>query len=143
MEKKKYFLCLSLIVFNFFVSAQNLVRVQVNNIDIKKGGQVLIAVFDKKGFPTVGAQFQGKKKIVQSNTCTFDFDLPNGNFAFAVFQDVNMSNHLNKTWVGFPKEPYGFSRNFKPTIRAPRFSEVSINISASFKETVLINLLPI
>lgn len=50
------------------------------------------------------------------------FGLTPGNYAVSVFHDANSNGKLD-TFVGIPREGYGFSNNppFQP--RAPRFSE--------------------
>ena len=53
-----------------------------------------------------------------------------GDYAVAVYHDQNRSKRLD-TFVGIPREGYGFSRNppFKP--RAPRFDEAAISLTES------------
>lgn len=56
--------------------------------------------------------------------------LPPGSYAVSVFHDANANGKLD-TFVGIPKEGYGFSRNppFKP--RAPKFSEAQVEVSGA------------
>lgn len=60
-----------------------------------------------------------------------------GSYAVSVFHDANANSKLD-TFMGIPKEGYGFSRNpaFKP--RAPRFAEAQIDLSGS--ASTVINL---
>lgn len=51
--------------------------------------------------------------------------LPPGEYAMAVFQDLNDNGELDKTFIGYPKEPFGFSRNFVPKFSAPSWSDTS------------------
>jgi uncharacterized protein (DUF2141 family) len=53
-----------------------------------------------------------------------------GNYALSVFHDANANGKLD-TFMGIPKEGYGFSRNpgFKP--RAPTFAEAEIDVAGS------------
>jgi uncharacterized protein (DUF2141 family) len=50
-------------------------------------------------------------------------DLPYGEYAIAAYQDVDENGKINKNGIGIPKEPYGFSNNYKPKIRGPKFDE--------------------
>lgn len=54
--------------------------------------------------------------------------LPHGIYAVSVFHDFNNNGKLD-TFVGIPREGYGFSNNppFRP--RAPTFAEAAISIS--------------
>lgn len=57
------------------------------------------------------------------------FVLPKaGNYAVALFHDVNDNHHFDTTWLGLPDEGYGFSRN--PTLRfgPPRLKDVRIPV---------------
>jgi len=60
--------------------------------------------------------------------------LPPGRYALAVFHDENANRKLD-TFLGVPREGFGFSRN--PTIRfgAPRFDKVTIELAPGFART--------
>jgi len=68
-----------------------------------------------------------------TRTLTFRAVQP-GDYAIAIFHDANSNRKLD-TFMGIPKEGFGFSRN--PTIRfgAPRFDIVSIKIGPGFART--------
>ena len=57
-----------------------------------------------------------------------------GRYALAVFHDENANRKLD-TFLGVPREGFGFSRN--PTIRfgAPRFDKVTIELAPGFART--------
>ncbi len=50
-------------------------------------------------------------------------DLSYGVFGIAIYQDVNSDGKIDKNLIGIPKEPYAFSNNYKPTIKAPSFND--------------------
>ena len=54
---------------------------------------------------------------------TVPIDLPVGEWAVALTQDVNNNDRLDKNFVGIPTEPYAFSNNVRPTVAAPDFNE--------------------
>lgn len=58
-------------------------------------------------------------------------DIPPGQYALAIFHDANANGKLD-TFMGIPREGFGFSRN--PTIRfgAPQFDKVSIGLEPGF-----------
>lgn len=60
-----------------------------------------------------------------------------GTYAVSVFHDANGNGKLD-TFVGIPKEGYGFSRNppFRP--RAPRWNEAEMDISGATKVEIRI-----
>ncbi|HAN77508.1 MAG TPA: hypothetical protein DCQ31_06895 [Bacteroidales bacterium] len=67
-------------------------------------------------------------------------NLPKGNYAISLFHDANLDGKCNLNFIGIPTEGYGFSRNFKPTFRAPKFSDCKITLTSNYTDTInLIN----
>lgn len=54
--------------------------------------------------------------------------LPYGTYAFAVFQDENENNTLDKNLFGIPIEPYAFSKTPASKWRLPQFKEVKFEV---------------
>ena len=54
---------------------------------------------------------------------TLPVDLPKGEWAVAITQDMNNNNKIDKNFLGIPTEPYAFSNNIRPTVAAPEFDE--------------------
>jgi uncharacterized protein (DUF2141 family) len=73
--------------------------------------------------------------IANGQASTRFADLPAGTYAISVFHDANANGKLD-TFVGIPREGYGFSRNppFRP--RAPRFSEAELAVSGDMTTTI-------
>ena len=61
--------------------------------------------------------------------------LPAGTYGISVFHDANGNGKLD-TFLGIPREGYGFSRNppFRP--RAPRFAEAALTVGGATTETI-------
>ena len=47
-------------------------------------------------------------------------------YAIAVYQDLNRNGILDKSTFGFPTEPYGFSRNYRPVYRGPLWKDAAL-----------------
>ena len=47
------------------------------------------------------------------------FNLEPGDYAVAIYHDENGNGQLDKRLFGIPKEPYGFSNNYRPRLSAP------------------------
>ncbi|MGM0533879.1 MAG: DUF2141 domain-containing protein [Campylobacterota bacterium] len=58
--------------------------------------------------------------------CSF-LDIPPGNYALAVIHDENMNGKLDTSWLGIPKEGYGFSSGAKASTGAPSFEAASFS----------------
>ena len=60
---------------------------------------------------------------------TLPVELPKGEWAVAITQDLNNNNKIDKNFVGIPTEPYAFSNNIRPTIAAPGFDECKFTVN--------------
>lgn len=63
-------------------------------------------------------------------------DLPNGSYAITVFIDQNNNQTLDKNLVGYPTEPFGFSKNPSILLGPPGFSDALIQITADTKHSI-------
>jgi uncharacterized protein (DUF2141 family) len=59
---------------------------------------------------------------------TLPVDLPKGEWAVAITQDLNNNDKIDKNFLGIPTEPYAFSNNVRPTIAAPGFDECKFTV---------------
>lgn len=69
-------------------------------------------------------------------------DLPYGEYAITTFQDIDGDKKLSTNFLGAPKEPFGFSNNFKPRFKGPQWSDCSFqyNSKSNKQEISLIKL---
>ena len=74
---------------------------------------------------------RSKRISANANPMEFSFDVPPGEYAIAVYQDINNNNKLDAGLFHIPKEPYGFSNHYRPSFSAPRYSDCSIQIQES------------
>lgn len=108
---------------------QGAVSVQLEGLSAK-GGIVQLALYPH------AADFMVEKKAVlysfkinQEDRMKADLgDLPAGDYAFAVFQDENENQQLDKNLFGVPVEPYGFSKKPASKWRLPSFDEVKFRV---------------
>ena len=105
-------------------------QLRIQNIKNAKG-TIRIAFF-KKGsdFPN-GNDISLAKEIKPTKTGELLLnitDLPQGDYAIAVYHDLNGNFNLDKNVFGYPTEPFGFSKNFKPRFSAPDFNDCKISI---------------
>lgn len=63
-------------------------------------------------------------------------DLPPGEYAIAIYQDINGNKKLDTNLFGYPKEPFGFSNNVKPKLSAPGFADCRITLSGNKRITI-------
>lgn len=106
--------------------------VTITNIQ-DQTGKIHMGLFDDANkFPKDGEAFKVVTINADSTEVNHVFEnIPAGVYGVAVFHDINDDGKMNTNFLGFPKEPYGFSQNFKPKFRAPKF----INVQFDLKET--------
>ena len=119
----------------FFVDApkNSTLTVDVQNVT-RAEGTVSVAVYRPcDGFPVNCKPLDGQSKPAQSGTMRFTFSVAPGTYAVALYHDVNGNGKMDKRLFGIPKEPYGFSNNFRPKLTAPKFSDCQFEVKSDGK----------
>ncbi|MCR9171061.1 MAG: DUF2141 domain-containing protein [bacterium] len=111
--------------------------VEVTNIK-NTNGRVQIGLYNSyKMFPKVGKTYRMERIKPTGKTLKYKFTgLPPGKYAIAIYHDENGDKKCNKNLIGVPTEAYAFSRNFRPSMSAPKFSDCYITL----KEARLISI---
>jgi len=109
------------------------VTLQIEITNVKHdSGKLFLALFkpnEKFG--------EGRPQIFQvvdvnsSDDQVAEFQVEPGRYALAIFHDLNGNDILDKNFVGIPKEPYGFSKNFRPRFSAPSFENCAFDLPAN------------
>ena len=110
--------------------------VVVQNIEIGKGNIVVDIYNDDKSF--FKKPFISKTLRANNQNLNFSFDIPEGIYAVAVYQDINENGKLDKGLFSIPKEPYGLSNNYRPKFSAPTFDDCKFK--AAQQTTITITL---
>jgi len=114
-------------------AAQGTLQIKITNIE-KGSGTLYIAILNApEHWLKSDASAKPFRDMTQAVSSTEDVllsieDLPPGQYAISVFQDLDGDAELDTNLVGFPKEPFGFSApmgNFGP----PNFAEAAIDLS--------------
>ena len=127
-------------VFSLFLSGptpENSIKkasltVEIQNVR-KLTGAVYIALFKPgKDFPS-GKAIDGKKIDAAHNSVQTTFSVEPGEYAIAVYHDQNGNGKMDTRMFGIPKEPYGFSNDFRPMLSAPKFSDCEFSVGDAGK----------
>lgn len=126
-----------MLTLNISLFAQNHFSVEVNSLKSDKG-HVFFGLYNKdKGFLDDESGIATAKVKVTGNKVTYTFkNLPDGDYAIAVYQDVNSNGKCDRNMIGYPTEGFGFSKNYKPKLSAPKFDEVKIAVNQSIKTSI-------
>lgn len=112
-------------------------ELKINNIK-HKHGTVWVGLY-----PSESAFLDKEKAILYSiknpesmQTSIFIDSLEHGNYAIALFHDLNDNGTLDFSFWGPPSEPYAFSGSLKSKWRVPSFMDVKFSFFESEKVIV-------
>ena len=97
------------------------------------GGRIGVAVFGSAdGFPE--DQDRAQQRVERPRAAAVDSfvfrDLAPGRYAIAAYHDANGNGKLDKNLFGAPRESWGSSGTVRPRMRAPRFDEAAVELTA-------------
>lgn len=121
-----------MITLTSFHMPDNGISVSICNLRNNKG-YVLISLYkDGVGYPDNPDKAIRKAKLAIHNkqAVTSFSGLASGKYAIAILHDENDDQKMNKTFLGLPKEGYGFSNNVMGTFGPPSFSKASFTYSS-------------
>jgi uncharacterized protein (DUF2141 family) len=115
--------------------------INIQKIQFDKGGEISAGIFKKENFPKVGKQLIGTEKPVTGNMMQITFEkVPVGEYGVVAFQDIDKNKDLKTNFVGFPKEPIGFSNDAKIKLGPPDFDDAKVKVEAGKTLTLVIKL---
>ncbi len=100
----------------------------------------VISAQQKEQFPNIPARQAVFSAIYRDVTATQILSLPAGEYAIALFQDLNENGALDSNILGIPSEPYGFSNNARGKFGPAKFTQAAFSITENQKITLTINL---
>lgn len=114
---------------------ENTGSLTVSITNIRKSGRLHIGLYRKgEKFPDDSGRVMAKFSEC-SGDCAVRFEsVPYGEYAIAIFQDVNENNELDRGLFGIPSEPFAFSNNFRPKFGGPNFDDCRFTLTAASQE---------
>ncbi len=95
------------------------------------GGVIMVAVFNSEGsFLRQPAQSGGAPAAADGTTVVIK-DLPEGEYAFAVYHDANSNGKMDKNILGIPTEDYAFSNNAVGKMGPPSYATAKFSLPAA------------
>jgi uncharacterized protein (DUF2141 family) len=138
----RYCLCVLFAAASQLCTAQTAKLIIIfKGLNTSKGGYLRSALYTKDNFPKSGKESYGKQVNITAKEVQVEFEkLPAGEFAVACYQDIDKNKKLNKNLVGYPSEPFGFSRDAKISLGPPKFEDAKIKLEDNKTLTITINL---
>lgn len=126
-------LCLSLTAIAQKSKKTIQVNIEIEQVKSDKGFWML-AVYDENSDFLSMKPVHSKRQKVGENKNVVSLHIPKGNYAIAVFQDLNDNKNLERNSQGMPTEPYSFSgENVFPLTGIPTFEKCKIKVSKRSK----------
>lgn len=134
---KVFYLTLLLFSFQFGISQTGNLKVTIPNIEVVQGTIQIGLYNNADNFPKEEMEYKLVIVKVDAKEVSYTFqNLPQGEYAVALFHDENKDDICNRNFFGIPKEGYGFSNNIKPIISAPSFNETKFELNESKLVTI-------
>lgn len=116
--------------FPFIAFSQNEIAVDVHGVPESKG-KISVAVYNTEdGFLKFDKVFKCDSIAAQKGVTHLAIkDLPEGEYALAVFYDENGNDKLDTNWLGIPKEKVGFSIGKMKPFGPPKYRECSFKVN--------------
>lgn len=115
------------------LEAQFEVAFTISGVDTQNPGKVVLAIYDEKDF---------LKKMIymealhpSTSEVKTSVSLSEGTYCFSVYQDTNQNNKLDRNFIGIPKEPIAFSKNYKP-FGPPKFKGCAVLVNKKMSVTL-------
>jgi len=130
------------ILFLFFLLpvlafSQNQIAVNVHKVPSSKG-KISVAVYNtKEGFLKFDQVFKCDSIVAQKGITHIAItDVPQGEYALAIFHDENGNDKLDTNWLGIPKEKVAFSHAKMKTFGPPAFKDCAFMVAKDTKINV-------
>ena len=116
---------IAVINWSFTPTYSGRLSIKVENIKVDKG-TIWVGVYkSKKDFLNKEKAIIEGVKVNKNGYCYINIpNLQYGDYAVALFQDINENGELDLNMLGIPSEPFAFSQRPKSKWRLPKFDEV-------------------
>ncbi len=123
-----------LLLFPAFLFSQYKLDVNVYNVPSSEG-KVSVAIYDSaQSFLKFEEVIKSGSTSAQKGMTTLQFEnLPEGEYAIALFHDQNGNDALDTNWLGIPKEKVAFSKAKMRAFGPPKYKDCAFSVSSDGK----------
>ncbi len=124
-------------------NAQNSLQIHIKNMELIEGKIMLKLSSDSLIFKSDSLKdfYVSEEEVVSNEMVVVFKDLPDGAYAFAVYQDLNENGQLDTKKFGIPTEPFAFSKNAMGKFGPPKFSEASFELNSGGMHREEVNMI--
>lgn len=118
------------------VASANELTIEIQGIADAKGS-VYVALYDKAD-TWMKKAIKAQSVVATAGKTVIVFkDLPEGDYAFSAFHDVDGDKKMARNAMGMPTEPWGFSKDAMGMFGPPSFDEAKVKVPAGGAVTVM------
>lgn len=119
------------------VEDQSVLKLEITNVH-HQGGKLWIAIVKPTGkLVFKKPDYYEILPVTSTGNYVTTFKIPPGRYAAAVYHDINGNDQMDKNLLGIPKEPYGFSNDFRPMFASPDFEDCAFDLPSSGKKITI------
>ena len=124
-------LCFLLFLLPVLSFGQNKISIDVHEVPASKG-KISVAVYNsEEGFLKFDKVYKCDSIAAQKGITQLSIkDLPEGEYALAIFYDENGNDKLDTNWLGIPKEKVAFSNAKMKPFGPPKYKECSFRVKS-------------
>lgn len=126
-----------LLAVGLLAQAPGQLTVTINNIKFVEG-ELYVAIYnDEDTYMDIDRTAFREIIPVSAETESIIFtNVPDGEYAIAVFQDLNGNGELDKKGMGLPKEPFGFSNDARGKAGPPKYEKAKFSFSGDMNISI-------
>jgi uncharacterized protein (DUF2141 family) len=111
---------------------------KVENVKTETGA-LMIAVYNNPSDFLSETMYKGlKEKVSDTDSKSYSILLPKGDYAIAIYHDLNSNEEMDRNMFFLPVEPYGFSNNAKAVFRPPSWKDAVFQLDTDRVEVVVL-----
>ncbi len=122
-------LCTALLLSTNLASAAEL-TILVDDVKAANGNLMVALYSSADTFLKRPANATGTRALAADNKIVFK-DLPEGEYAFALYHDANANGKMDKNLIGMPTEDYAFSNNAMGKMGPPSYDNAKFVLPAA------------
>lgn len=122
------------------VLAQHNLSLNVDGVESEKGNICFAVYTDQNSFLKFDRVYKsGSEKAVKGHTAIEISDLPDGDYAIAIFHDANGNKNLDTNMLGIPKEQIAFSKGKMKMFGPPKFDECVFTLNSNMEMKIMLH----
>jgi uncharacterized protein (DUF2141 family) len=122
------------------VFAQHNVSLSIQGVTSEKGNICFAIYNDEDSFLKFDKVYKfGSEKAVKGKTAFNITDLPEGDYAIAIFHDANGNKNLDTNMLGIPKEQIAFSKGKMKMFGPPKYKECVFTVNSNMEMNISLN----